>query len=83
MVCAGIHMSPIPSFDYSLLWGERRVVSVANLTRGDGLEFLDLAPRVPVRTEIQTFPLAQANRALESLRSGDIHGAGVLVSGDS
>ena len=83
VVCAGIHMSPIPSFDYSLLWGERRVVSVANLTRSDGLEFLDLAPRVPVRTEIQTFPLAQANRALESLRSGDIHGAGVLVAGDS
>ena len=81
VVCAGIHMSPVPSFDYSLLWGERRIVSVANLTRRDGLEFLDLAPAVPVRTEIETFPLTAANRALESLRSGKIHGAGVLVPG--
>ena len=83
VVCAGIHMSQIPAFDYSLLWGERIVRSVANLTRRDGLEFLALAPKVPVRTEIQTFPLEQANQALESLRSGKIHGAGVLLPGAS
>jgi len=83
VVCAGIHMSQIPAFDYSLLWGERCVRSVANLTRRDGREFLALAPEIPVRTEIQTFPLAEANQALECLRSGKIHGAGVLVTGDS
>lgn len=83
VVCAGIHMSPIPAFDYSLLWGERSLRSVANLTRQDGLEFLELAPRVPVRTEVQTFPLTAANQALESLRQGQIQGAGVLVPGDA
>ena len=83
VVCAGIHMSQIPAFDYSLLWGERVVRSVANLTRRDGLEFLSLAPTVPVRTEIQTFSLEQANLALQSLRAGKIQGAGVLVMGSS
>jgi len=80
VVCAGIHMSPIPAFDYSLLWGERTVRSVANLTRRDGREFLALAPRIPVKTQIQIFPLADANEALDSLRSGSIQGAGVLVT---
>ena len=80
VVCAGIHMSDIPSFPYELLWGERVVRSVANLTRTDGEEFLALAPRVPVRTEVETFPLAQANEALDRLRSGRIRGAAVLVT---
>jgi propanol-preferring alcohol dehydrogenase len=79
VVCAGIHMSDIPSFPYSLLWGERIVRSVANLTRRDGEEFLALAPRVPVRTEVTTFPLAEANTALQRLRRGQIRGAAVLV----
>jgi propanol-preferring alcohol dehydrogenase len=79
VVCAGIHMSDIPSFPYRLLWEERTVRSVANLTRRDGEEFLDLAPRVPVRTEIQPFPLAQANEALQRLRQGQVHGAAVLL----
>jgi propanol-preferring alcohol dehydrogenase len=79
VVCAGIHMSDIPSFPYELLWGERVVRSVANLTRADGEEFLALAPRVPVRTEVETFPLAQANDALDRLRAGRIRGAAVLV----
>jgi propanol-preferring alcohol dehydrogenase len=79
VVCAGIHMSDIPSFPYRLLWGERTVRSVANLTRRDGEEFLKLAPRVPVRTEIQTFPLAEATEALRRLREGQIRGAAVLV----
>ena len=79
VVCAGIHMSDIPSFPYELLWGERTVRSVANLTRADGEEFLALAPTVPVRTEVETFPLAQANEALERLRSGALRGAAVLV----
>ncbi len=79
MVCAGIHMSDLPSFPYRLLWGERTVRSVANLTRRDGEEFLGLAPRVPVRTTVQTFPLAEANEALKRLREGKIHGAAVLV----
>jgi propanol-preferring alcohol dehydrogenase len=78
VVCAGIHMSDIPSFPYDWLWGERTVRSVANLTRRDGEEFLALAPRVPVRTEVQTFPLAQANAALGRLRGGQIRGAAVL-----
>jgi propanol-preferring alcohol dehydrogenase len=81
VVCAGIHMSDIPSFPYHLLWGERTVRSVANLTRRDGQEFLALAPRVPVRTEVQTFPLAQANEALARLRSGQVRGAAVLLTG--
>jgi propanol-preferring alcohol dehydrogenase len=79
VVCAGIHMSEIPSFPYRLLWGERVLRSVANLTRRDGEEFLDLAPRIPVRTEIQTFPLEEANQALTALRVGRIKGAGVLL----
>jgi propanol-preferring alcohol dehydrogenase len=78
VVCAGIHMSDIPSFPYRLLWGERVVRSVANLTRRDGEEFLALAPRVPVRTRVQTFPLAHANEALADLRGGRIQGAAVL-----
>ena len=79
VVCAGIHMSDIPSFPYELLWGERVLRSVANLTRCDGEEFLALAPRVPVRTHVETFPLAQANEALDKLRRGDVRGALVLV----
>jgi propanol-preferring alcohol dehydrogenase len=80
VVCAGIYMSDIPSFPYHLLWGERTVRSVANLTRRDGEEFLALAPRVPVRTDVQTFPLAQANEALTRLRAGHIRGAAVLLT---
>ena len=79
VVCAGIHMSDIPAFRYALLWGERTIVSVANLTRRDGVEFLALAPKVPVRTEIEAFPLAQANEALARVRDGRINGAAVLV----
>jgi propanol-preferring alcohol dehydrogenase len=79
VVCAGIHMSDIPSFPYHLLWGERTVRSVANLTRRDGEEFLALAPRIPVRTEIETFALKDANEALRRLRSGKVRGAAVLV----
>jgi alcohol dehydrogenase, propanol-preferring len=79
VVCAGIHMSDIPSFPYEILWGERVVRSVANLTRKDGEEFLALAPKVPVRTEVATFPLEEANEALSALRSGKIRGAAVLV----
>ncbi|HTU24998.1 MAG TPA: zinc-dependent alcohol dehydrogenase family protein [Pirellulales bacterium] len=79
VVCGGIHMSPIPSFSYDLLWGERVLRSVANLTRRDGEEFLALAPQVPVRTETQTFALADANEALDRLRHGRLRGAAVLV----
>jgi propanol-preferring alcohol dehydrogenase len=79
VVCAGIHMSDIPSFPYEILWGERMVRSVANLTRQDGEEFLAIAPQVPVQTEVQTFPLEQANQALAALRSGQITGAAVLT----
>jgi propanol-preferring alcohol dehydrogenase len=79
VVCAGIHMTDIPSFPYELLWGERVLRSVANLTRRDGEEFLALAPRVPIRTEIEEFSLEQANEALGRLRRGDIRGAAVLV----
>ena len=78
VVCAGIHMSDIPSLPYELLWEERVVRSVANLTRCDGEEFLALAPRVPVRTEVETFPLESANEALDRLRRGEIQGAAVL-----
>ena len=80
VVCAGIHMSDIPSFPYEILWGERVIRSVANLTRRDGEEFLALAPKVPVRTEVETFPLGQANQALDRLRDGRIIGAAVLVN---
>jgi propanol-preferring alcohol dehydrogenase len=79
VVCAGIHMSEIPAFPYEILWGERVVRSVANLTRRDGEEFLALAPRVPVRTDVETFPLEEANTALERLREGTIRGAAVLL----
>jgi propanol-preferring alcohol dehydrogenase len=79
VVCAGIHMSDIPAFPYRILWGERTVRSVANLTRRDGEEFLALAPRVPVRTEVQTFPLAEAHEALRRLREGQIRGAAVVL----
>jgi propanol-preferring alcohol dehydrogenase len=79
VVCAGIHMSDIPPFPYELLWGERTLRSVANLTRRDGVEFLALAPRVPVRTRVETFPLEQAGDALAKLRAGDVRGALVLV----
>jgi propanol-preferring alcohol dehydrogenase len=79
VVCAGIHMSDLPSFPYELLWGERVVRSVANLTRRDGEEFLALAPRVPVRTEVEVFPLAAANEALATLRAGEVRGAAVLA----
>ena len=78
VVCAGIHMSDIPSFPYQLLWGERCVRSVANLTRQDAIEFLALAPTVPVRTHVQPYALADANRALADLREGRVTGAAVL-----
>ena len=79
VVCGGIHMSDIPSFPYEILWGERVVRSVANLTRRDGEEFLALAPEVPVRTEVVPFPLQRANEALDALREGKISGAAVIV----
>src|SRR5207245_5183095 len=79
VVCAEIHMSDIPSFPYELLWSERVLRSVANLTREDGLELLRLAPQVPVRTHVQTFPLESANDALASLRAGTVRGQNVLV----
>jgi propanol-preferring alcohol dehydrogenase len=80
VVCAGIHMSDIPSFPYALLWGERTVRSVANLTRRDAFEFLQLAPRIPVRTHVEVFPLEQANEALDRLRRGQLQGAAVLTT---
>ena len=79
VVCGGIHMSDIPSFPYELLWGERVLRSVANLTRADGEEFLALAPQVPVKTEVETHPLEQAGEALERLRAGAFRGAAVVV----
>ncbi|MBK6005345.1 zinc-dependent alcohol dehydrogenase family protein [Ramlibacter ginsenosidimutans] len=79
VVCGGIHMSDIPAFAYELLWGERQVRSVANLTRADGEGFFTLIARVPVRTEVQAFPLAQANDAVRALRAGSIRGAAVMV----
>jgi alcohol dehydrogenase, propanol-preferring len=79
VVCAGIHMSEIPAFSYDLLWGERTLRSVANLTRRDGEEFLALASRISVRTEVETFPLEQANEALAKLRAGNVRGSLVLV----
>jgi propanol-preferring alcohol dehydrogenase len=79
VVCAGIHMSDIPSFPYDILWGERVLRSVANLTRRDGEELLSLAPRVPVRTRVEAFPLEEANNALAKLRGGDAEGALVIV----
>jgi propanol-preferring alcohol dehydrogenase len=81
VVCAGIHMSEIPAFSYDLLWGERALRSVANLTRQDGEEFMELAPQVPVRTEIREFRLEEANEALQHLRAGELRGAAVLKVG--
>jgi alcohol dehydrogenase, propanol-preferring len=83
VVCGGIHMSDIPSFPYELLWGERIVRSVANLTRRDGEEFLALAPEVPIRTRVAPFPLVEANEALDSLREGRLSGAAVVVIGET
>ena len=83
VVCGGIHMSDIPAFPYEILWGERVLRSVANLTRRDGVEFLELAATVPVRTVVTTFPLAAANEALAALRDGSIEGAAVLTTGEA
>ena len=80
MVCAGIHMSDVPSFPYRILWEERVVRSVANLTRRDAQEFLRLAPLVPVRTEVSVFPLEEVNQALACLRDGRLTGAAVIVT---
>ncbi len=80
VVCAGIHMSDIPSFPYELLWGERVLRSVANLTRADGEEFMALAPRVPVRTEVEVHPLEATGDALDRLRSGSVRGAAVIAT---
>jgi propanol-preferring alcohol dehydrogenase len=79
VICGGIHMSDIPSFPYAILWGERAVRSVANLTRQDGEEFLALAREVPIHTEVVPFPLEKANEALKTLRSGDLRGVAVLL----
>jgi propanol-preferring alcohol dehydrogenase len=79
VVCAGIHMSDIPAFPYDILWEERVVRSVANLTRQDALEFLALAPEIPVRTEVHAFPLGETNEALEAVRRGRVHGTAVVV----
>ena len=81
VVCGGIHMSDIPSFAYSILWEERSICSVANLTRRDGEEFMALAPKIPVRTEVETFHLEEANEVLNRLRAGNMRGAAVLVIG--
>jgi propanol-preferring alcohol dehydrogenase len=81
VVCAGIHMSDIPSFPYEWLWGERTICSVANLTRRDGEELLSIAPKVPIKTAVIRFPLAAANEALEGLRHGRFQGAAVIVPG--
>ncbi len=82
VVCGGIHMSPIPEFNYDLLWGERKLVSVANLTRDDGREFLALAAKIPIETQTAVFALEDANAALEALRNGAITGSAVLEIGD-
>jgi len=79
VICGGIHMSDVPSFPYALLWGERTLRSVANLTRADGEEFMRLAARIPIRTQTRTYPLQQANEALAALRQGRLEGAAVLV----
>jgi propanol-preferring alcohol dehydrogenase len=81
IISAGIHMSDVPGFPYAQLWGERSLGSVANLTRQDGEEFIALAPRIPVRTEVELHPLASANEALDSIRSGRLQGAAVLATG--
>jgi len=79
VVCAGIHMSDIPSFPYAILWEERQLLSVANLTRKDGLDFLALAPKVGIVTKTNTYPLRRANEALDDLRHGRFEGAAVLT----
>jgi alcohol dehydrogenase, propanol-preferring len=79
VVCGGIHMSDIPSFPYEILWEERQILSVANLTRADAREFLALAPKVGIKTEVTPYPLTDANRALSDLREGRLQGAAVLV----
>jgi alcohol dehydrogenase, propanol-preferring len=79
VVCAGIHMSDIPSFPYATLWEERTVASVANLTRDDGLSFFELVPKVGIRTQTVSYPLAEANTALADLRQGRFEGAAVLI----
>lgn len=79
MVCAGIHMSDIPGFPYSLLWEERQVMSVANLTRQDGIDFLAVASKAGIVTRTTVYPLREANRALDDLRAGHFEGAAVLV----
>jgi propanol-preferring alcohol dehydrogenase len=83
VVCGGIYMNDIPSFPYSLLWEERVLRSVANLTRRDGEEFLSIAPKVPVKTQVQVYLLEQANEALHDVRNGKIEGAAVLSMGGS
>ena len=80
VVCAGIHMSPIPSFDYDILWGERVLRSVANLTRADGQDFLALAPQVPIETEVEVYPLEAAREALMRMKAGEVVGTAVLVT---
>ena len=82
MICGGIHMSEIPAFSYDLLWEERVLRSVANLTRQDGLNFFDLLESVPVHTQTELFPLSEANEAIERLRNGQVNGAAVLVMGN-
>ncbi len=79
VVCGGIHMTDIPSFPYEILWGERVVRSVANLTRQDGIDFLELAPRIPVRTHVEAFPLERANEALGALRAGSVRGSAAIL----
>jgi propanol-preferring alcohol dehydrogenase len=81
VVCGGIHMSDIPSFPYAILWEERQIVSVANLTRADAREFLALAPRIGLRIEVTPYLLAEANTALDDLRAGRLQGAAVLRPG--
>ena len=79
MVCAGIHMSDIPSFPYDDLWGEREIRSVANLTREDGIEFIELARKIPIRTTVSIYPLDEAEQALTDLRNGAFEGTAVLI----
>jgi len=79
VVCAGIHMSPIPSFDYELLWGERTICSVANLTRQDGIEFMSLAEKIRINTQVKAYPLSQANEALADLKAGRFNGAAAIT----
>ncbi|HJX22133.1 MAG TPA: hypothetical protein VJ454_14150, partial [Steroidobacteraceae bacterium] len=79
VVCGGIHMSDIPSFPYSILWGERVLRSVANLTRADGNEFLRLAPTIPIETKVTVYKLEEANEALDDMRQGRLHGSGVIT----